>query len=234
MFTTLMESRAVRVRNTGGTAVSAALHAVLISAAIATTTLSSHPLAATPLDPPPVRFVAPAVEAASTRRARVPTGAPASLPAPARPPLFIVPDLHVAAPALVLDGPPVPVDRVVTGGGGLPPAAPGLGIGTLPGPGDVIDAAYVERAPRMIGNPPSPRYPDALRASGISGQVVARFVVDTSGRAEMEGLTMPEASHPLFADAVRAVLARYRFAPGEVGGRKVRTMVQLPFSFTVK
>jgi hypothetical protein len=42
-----------------------------------------------------------------------------------------------------------------------------------------------------------------------------------------------EASHPLFADAVRGALARYRFSAGEAAGRKVRTMVQMPFEFTL-
>ena len=60
-----------------------------------------------------------------------------------------------------------------------------------------------------------------------------QFVVDTLGRAEMSGLRVVEESDPLFAQSVRAVLPRYRFSPGEVGGQKVRTLVQVPFEFTI-
>ena len=72
-----------------------------------------------------------------------------------------------------------------------------------------------------------------LRERGHNGRVVVQFVIDTLGRAEMGGLQVVEASDPLFAESVRAVLPRYRFSPGEAGGRKVRTLVALPFDFTV-
>jgi protein TonB len=60
-----------------------------------------------------------------------------------------------------------------------------------------------------------------------------QFVVDTLGRAEMSGLRVVQASDPQLAESVRAVLPRYRFSPGEVGGQRVRTLVQLPFDFTL-
>ena len=37
-----------------------------------------------------------------------------------------------------------------------------------------------------------------------------------------------------FAESVRAALPRFRFSPGEAGGRKVRTRVQIPFDFTLR
>jgi hypothetical protein len=43
-----------------------------------------------------------------------------------------------------------------------------------------------------------------------------------------------DASQPLFAEAVRAVLPRYRFTPGEAANHKVRTRVQLPFDFALR
>jgi hypothetical protein len=49
----------------------------------------------------------------------------------------------------------------------------------------------------------------------------------------MSGLRVVEASDPQLVQSVRAVLGRYRFSPGEVGGHKVRTLVQLPFDFTL-
>ncbi|MDQ6830482.1 MAG: energy transducer TonB [Gemmatimonadota bacterium] len=41
------------------------------------------------------------------------------------------------------------------------------------------------------GNP-SPRYPAALRARNIEGQVLAQFLVDTLGRADMAYATVPQ------------------------------------------
>jgi protein TonB len=37
----------------------------------------------------------------------------------------------------------------------------------------------------------------------------------------------------LFEDAVRVALRRMRFIPAEVGGRRVRQLVQMPFVFTL-
>jgi protein TonB len=97
----------------------------------------------------------------------------------------------------------------------------------------VLDERYVDRAPRVVGQPVSPEFPTSLRERGVNGRVSVQFVVDTLGRAEMSGLRVVEATDPLFARSVRAVLGRYRFSPGEVGGQKVRTLVQLPFDFTL-
>lgn len=108
----------------------------------------------------------------------------------------------------------------------------GIDGGGLSYGGGVIDERAVDRAPSVIGRPPEPRFPAALREAGIQGRVVAEFVVDTLGRAEMDGLTLNAAQVP-FGEAVRAVLPRFRFTPGEVGRRKVRTRVQLPFDFTL-
>ena len=60
-----------------------------------------------------------------------------------------------------------------------------------------------------------------------------QFVIDTLGRAELDGLQVVESAHPQFVEAIRAALARYRFSPGEAGGRRVRTRVQLPFDFAL-
>ena len=84
----------------------------------------------------------------------------------------------------------------------------------------------VDQVPRMIGSAAPPRYPVVLRESGVPGRVVVRFVVDTMGRAELGDVVIVEATHALFVDTVKNALERYRFTPGAVEGRKVRTMVQ--------
>jgi protein TonB len=83
----------------------------------------------------------------------------------------------------------------------------------------------------LPGNP-TPRYPEALRASGVEGQVVAVFIVDQQGRTEEASIRFTTSDSPLFEESVRAALRRMRFAPAEVGGVRVRQLVQMPFLFT--
>ena len=78
-----------------------------------------------------------------------------------------------------------------------------------------------------------PRYPDILRQAGVEGEVLAQFVVDTSGRAEMGSYKVLKTTHELFGSAVKNALPGMRFIPAEVGGRRVRQLVQQPFTFAI-
>jgi len=80
----------------------------------------------------------------------------------------------------------------------------------------------------------SPRYPNDLRQRGISGCVLVQFVVDTIGHADMSTFRVLKASHPEFAQAVRVGLPTVRFRPAELHGRKVRQVVEQPFTFTIE
>ena len=131
-------------------------------------------------------------------------------------------------------GPAIPPDQIIISGPDARAGSPmGGGSSTLTGTGSVVDERLVDRAPRLMGNAPDPKYPASLRAAGIEGRVVVQFVVDTLGRAEVGDLQVVETPHVLFVDAVRSALARYHFTVGEAAGRKVRTRVQLPFVFTL-
>jgi protein TonB len=77
-----------------------------------------------------------------------------------------------------------------------------------------------------------PKYPDELRAAKLEGQVLAQFVVDTTGHVEPATFKVLLSSHALFTQAVRDALPGMQFLPAEVGGRKVRQLVQQPFVFT--
>jgi protein TonB len=81
---------------------------------------------------------------------------------------------------------------------------------------------------------PRPRYPEPLRAAGIEGRAVLRFVVDTLGRVEGGSATVVQATHPAFGDAALAALPAMRFRPAEAGGRRVRQLVELPIDFVLK
>jgi protein TonB len=79
----------------------------------------------------------------------------------------------------------------------------------------------------------SPRYPDMLRQAGVEGEVLAQFVVDTTGRAEAGSLKILKSSHDLFIQSVKNALPQMKFIPAEVGGRKVKQLVQQPFTFSI-
>lgn len=232
MLDVLLESRAARSRFVGSTLASAALHGVLISAAVALT-VKGRAGGTPPLAPPVLTYVLPltAPSAAPLRHFRVepsgralpglrtisvPVVAPAALPALDVGPVLLPDEIRVGGPARPF---------------GAPAGAPGA---ESAGGGSPVDAAATDRAPRIVGRTIEPRYPPALRDAGVEGRVVAQFIVDTLGRAEMDDLLLVQASHALFAESVRKALEQFRFSPGELGGRKVRTKVQIPFEFTLR
>lgn len=91
----------------------------------------------------------------------------------------------------------------------------------------------VEKPVVMAPGAQGPAYPDMLRSAGIEGQVLAQFVVDTTGRADMGTFKALKSDNDLFTTAVKNALQRMRFLPAEVGGRKVKQLVQQPFQFSL-
>lgn len=91
----------------------------------------------------------------------------------------------------------------------------------------------VEKPVMQAPNSPQPAYPDILRQAGVEGEALVSFVVDTSGRADVSSFKVIRTTHELFATAVRNALPRMRFIPAEVGDKKVRQLVQQPFSFAI-
>ncbi|HET7631987.1 MAG TPA: M56 family metallopeptidase [Gemmatimonadaceae bacterium] len=98
-----------------------------------------------------------------------------------------------------------------------------------------VDAARVAnevsaQARPLPGDRP-PDYPDIMRSSGISGTVVAQFVVGTDGTPDTATFRVIKATHPLFASAVKAAVARYTYAPATVQGQPVKQLIQQTFEF---
>ena len=91
----------------------------------------------------------------------------------------------------------------------------------------------VEEPVQPIPGTGIPKYPDILRQAGVEGDVLATFVVDTTGRADPASFKVLRATHELFANAVKQALPAMRFTAAKVGGKKVRQLVQQPFSFAI-
>jgi len=81
---------------------------------------------------------------------------------------------------------------------------------------------------------PAPRYPAALRAAAIEGEVLAQYVVDTTGRVEPGSWKVLRASHDGFREAAREAVEAGRFKPARIAGRPVRQLVQQTIRFTIQ
>jgi protein TonB len=93
---------------------------------------------------------------------------------------------------------------------------------------------FAQRQVKQIPGPSRLRYPDSLRTANVEGEVLAQFVVDESGRYEPITFKALKSSHPLFTAAVKNALPNMKFSPAEIGGRKVKQLVQLPFTFSLQ
>jgi periplasmic protein TonB len=115
--------------------------------------------------------------------------------------------------------------------------AGGIAKGVVGGTGPVTDQTYfefqVEKQVSQIPGSVNLRYPDMLRSANVEGEVLAQFVVDTTGRVENGSIKILKSSHDLFTNAVRQALGGARYYPAEIGGRKVKQLVQQPFNFTL-
>jgi protein TonB len=72
-----------------------------------------------------------------------------------------------------------------------------------------------------------------LRSAGITGEVIAQFVVNEDGKADMKTFKALSSSHAQFTASVKSALPQMRFYPAEVGGRKVKQLVQQAFKFSL-
>lgn len=113
--------------------------------------------------------------------------------------------------------------------------AGGIAKGVVGGTAPVADQTYFEfQVEKQVAQQNvTLRYPDMLRSANVEGEVLAQFVVDTTGRVEPNSIKILKSSHDLFTNAVQQALRSARYYPAEIGGRKVKQLVQQPFNFTL-
>lgn len=240
MFATLLESRQQRRRQYRYTIMSVTAHAAIIVAGLIAATASAATRPDRDATVPTITYVdipKPAQASSSPVVRSVPDAGSIPVAPVLDVPAIVIPDFPDASRLPSID-PPARSGLWDHVDHGRPSASTGggesgitRGVGGAPG-GPALDAHQVERT-AMLRTRIAPRYPPTLRAAGIEGRVIIRFVVDTSGRAEEASIRILDSSHPQFTDAARAALGRMRFDPARVGGDKVRQLVDLPFTFAL-
>jgi protein TonB len=229
MFSNLVESKPKSLRRRGGTLSSFAAHYGLILFMIYTSAQAS-----TVRDGPrqeKIDFMEPEKPTVAKQEPPPPELVRAPLP-PRSLPVLTAP-LHIpnALPEIDLTKRATNPDDFVRRGP----------LGSEPAGSDSVPAAtrdfyfdfQLEKPVQQAPNSATPVYPDILRRAGVEGEALVSFVVDTSGRVDLASFKLVRATHDLFAAAVRSALPRMRFIPAELGERKVRQLVQQPFTFTI-
>jgi periplasmic protein TonB len=235
MFNNLIESKPKKQRSTGGLIFSGFIHALLIVAAVFGTLQAKEQLEKPKAEK--VEFV----EMKKKDEPPPPKEEPKPMPkdvvaAPPPPKGFQVLTAPIKVPDVLPD---IDLSKKVTDeadftGKGV---AGGTSKGVVGGTPVNTDQPYfefqVEKQVSTAPGSPQPRYPEMLKSANIEGEVLAQFVVDTTGHAEMSTFKVLKSSHDGFTQAVKNVLPNMRFYPAEIGGRKVKQMVQQPFTFAL-
>ncbi len=231
MFNQLIESKPKKQKMTGGTLFSLVFHGALISAAVFFTAKAGIADDKTKQEkiqfvemkkePPPKPKEPPPPPPKEVFKAPPPKGFQV-LRAPVEIPIKI-PDIDLSKKV---------TDEADFSGKGV---KGGIAAGVVGGTAKPTNEPYfefqVEKPVSQIPGTGTPRYPDALRSSGVEGEVQAQFVVNEEGRAEAGSFKVLKATNELFASAVRAALPQMRFYAAEVGGKHVRQLVQQSFQF---
>jgi TonB family protein len=95
-------------------------------------------------------------------------------------------------------------------------------------------ARPLETAAVPLAGNPAPAYPDSLKATGLTGQVVAQATVDSTGAVVPSTIRIISTIHPGFNSAVTETLARWRFRPARQDERSIGQVVQIPFAFKLR
>lgn len=231
MFATLLETSAKRERGTWGSVASVAVHAGIVLVLIVVGRTDARPAPIPPHGEGPLVFIDPSTHSGDRSPGGSSGGATRShgdtfaLPHTNGDPADV--DLDPGAPIATgfgIPGDTTLIRDIVGGGGG---SASGRG-----GP-DIASELTVDERVGVASERP-PRYPANLRALGLTGTVVLRFVVDTTGRADLGSVQVVESPHEQFTSAVLASLRDTRFTPGRIGRRAVPTLVQRSFRFAIE
>jgi protein TonB len=124
--------------------------------------------------------------------------------------------------------PPVPPDvRIERGLITIPPGDPGAR--NLTGR-SIFVPTDLDRAP-VARFQARPQYPFEMRRGGISGEVLVEFIVEADGA--VRDVRAVRSSQREFEDAAVQAVGKWKFRPGQKGGRDVATRMQVPIVFSL-
>lgn len=180
----------------------------------------------TPKDPPPQKE-----KPQPPKRAKIQRPAavikPALRPQPPRPQAMKF-DFKPELPSVSTDLPRLPIASVAFEAAPLPEAIP---IATLPGKADYgvgeIDGPLV-----AVSQVP-PVYPLRARRKGIEGWVRVKFLVTEHGAVEQISIESAKPTN-LFEKTVLNAVSSWKFKPGTVDGKPVRTWVSTMLEFKLQ
>src|SRR5436189_4114421 len=232
MFNQLLESKAKKQKMAGGTTFSIVLHTVLIAGAVYATARAGTKDEKAKAEK--IQFVEVKKEPP-----KVPDKAPPPKEVIVKPPPPKGFQVLRAPLKIDIKIPEIDLSKAVTNesdftGKGV---KGGTGSGVVGGTGPVTNQTYfefqVEKPAEMLQDSPKPKYPSVLESSGIAGEVQAQFVVNSSGKADMDSFKVLKSTNELFTQAVKNVLPRMKFSPAMIGGKPVNQLVQQSFQFAV-
>ncbi|MEA2707027.1 MAG: periplasmic protein TonB [Gemmatimonadaceae bacterium] len=232
MFNQLIESKAQKQKMAGGTVFSIVLHTVLIAGAVYATARAGVKDEKSKAEK--IQFVEMKKEPP-----KVPDKPPPPKEVVVKPPPPKGFQVLRAPVKIDIKIPEIDLSKSITNesdfsGKGV---KGGTGSGVVGGVGPVTNQTYfefqVEKPAEMLQDSPKPKYPSVLESSGIAGEVQAQFVVNSSGKADMDSFKVLKSTNELFTQAVKSVLPRMRFSPAQIGGKPVNQLVQQSFQFAV-
>jgi protein TonB len=231
MFNQLIESRAQKQKMAGGTVFSIVLHTFLIAAAVYATARAGVKDEKSKAEK--IQFVEMKKEPP-----KVPDKPPPPKEVVVKPPPPKGFQVLRAPVKIDIKIPEIDLSKAITNesdfsGKGV---KGGTGSGVVGGIANTNQTYFefqVEKPAEMLQDSPKPKYPSVLESSGIAGEVQAQFVVNSSGKADMDSFKVLKSTNELFTQAVKSVLPRMRFSPAQIGGKPVNQLVQQSFQFAV-
>jgi protein TonB len=232
MFNQLLESKAKKERMAAGTVFSIVLHTVLIGGAVYATAKAG--IKDDKAKAEKIQFVEMKKEPPPEK----PKEAPPPKEAVVKPPPPKGFQVLRAPVRIDIKIPEIDLSKSITNesdfsGKGV---KGGTGSGVVGGIANTNQTYFdfqVEKPAEMLPESPKPKYPSVLESSGIAGEVQAQFVVNSSGKADMDSFKVLKSTNELFTQAVKNVLPRMKFSPAMIGGKPVNQLVQQLFQFAV-
>ena len=100
----------------------------------------------------------------------------------------------------------------------------------LPSADPVYDLSQLDQIPTPRYQA-KPVYPPALKQAGVTGEATVGFIVDSEGITR--NVYVVKSTHADFATAAVEAVVKWKFNPGQKGGKVVNTRMQVPIVFAL-